>query len=212
MIFSRPLWPKIALSIALIFATAPGVSSEPPSLPPDTIELEKYVVSERPQGVIPFCFEAVGTSDGAMIVPPVIASSRPGEAPLNNHVASTSNTASSRAFSRQSIRAILRAKGSDVFETGSSFATDGDCPPQLSLEGGGQVVAIGGRDINRFTLFTLRDLWFSGEVGDEVKLVILTGGKAPVFREISVRRISAKKWKNIWVAHSRAVQPRTSGD
>jgi len=210
MIHRRLPWIEIALTLLPIFTAVSAIASSPADKPIDTIELEKYIVSERPQGIIPFCFEAVGTSDGAMIVPPVIASRRPAETPLNNRLVSTSHSADNRAFSRHAIRAVLRAKGHDVFAKGTTFENNGPYPPQLSQEGGGQIVAIDGRDINRFTLFTLRDTWFSGEVGDEVKLIVLTGGKSPVFHEISIRRISAKKWKSLWLDHSQTAQPNAA--
>ena len=194
-----------SLALATLVSTcaataAHAAKSGDPNEPADAIhELDKMIISEKADGVVPLmaCWQC--TLAGRLIIAPTVPpATRPGES-FSLTIQSHPNSLKFRGprFDTTTLRGTPEDYG---FSGGSNWKKQNSAgfPPELCLPGGGQIVAIDGQDVWETNGYTLRKLFFGGRVGDPVTLVIQGANDDRfVFREITLKRISFKKWADL---------------
>lgn len=185
---------------ATVTHAAESTASDDPDQPGDAIhELDKMIISEKAEGIVPLLgfwqFKLTGRLIIAPVVPPP---AKPGEnfsLSIQSHPRWEPGRNS--RFSNALFRGTPENHGFVSRDSTSKWVEKNSpgFPPELTIPGGGQIVAIDGQDVWECNGYTLRKLWEGGPVGAPVTLVIQGANEDQcVFRQITLKRISKKKW------------------
>ena len=191
----------LAATTVTLAHAATSIDSADPNDPGSAIhELDKMVISEKAEGIVPLIAAWQFTLTGRLIIAPTVPPpTKPGEK-FSLHVQSQPRwePGKSARFSTDSFRGtpelfgFVGARKHWVFKSSPGF------PPELTIPGGGQIVAIDGQDVWECNGRSLSKLWEGGPVGEPVTLVIQgVNDDQYVFRQITLKRISKKKWRQL---------------
>jgi hypothetical protein len=154
------------------------------------VELDRLVIQDSPPGSIPFAFGGhYSPFTGSLRYPPAI----PFIGPKDKNLPMT----------------YVDSRGRQ--QTGH-FTWHIPAPDLIALKYGGQILAVDGTDVSTLDIQVFKKLMFEGKAGEPVTLVIRgCGDEMHLFREITVRRISARKETRIQdEAASRELRPARS--
>lgn len=178
--------------------------SDDPNQPGDAIhELDKLVISEKAEGIVPLMacwqFSLTGRLRIAPTVPPPTPPGEHFSLRIQSHPRWEPGRGS--RFSTALLRGTPESYGFQSEDSTSRWTHKNSpgFPPELTIPGGGQIVSIDGVDIWECNGYTLRKLWEGGPVGEPVILVIQGANDDQyVFRQITLKRISKKKWEQLF--------------